>query len=316
MSQRRRDTLPKNRKTAAKLSASQRRISRREREERKRKQLYIGLAAAAVLSVAIVAGFALNEYIFKPRAVLASVNGVEIRRRDYWKVRSVDLINQVNQYQQFAQMVDASQQQQYLQLAQQAATELEDIWGSTSLDDATLTRMIDDQIFLQNADEIGVSITDQDVDDYIISQFQPSDAPIFTPTPEPTLIPQRAEWATQTEIALQGGEPEASLETPAGVEGSPAANGSPSGAVATPVNNVATTVTSPVGSPVDSEASPVSSPDGSFAGSPLASPAGSPEATPATSAARDSDSENFPDRNASSAFASATRGLVLSWSAA
>src|SRR5687767_7932176 len=123
MSHRRRDTLPKTRQNA-KQSASQRRVSRREREDRKRKQLYIGLAAALVLSVAIVAGFALNEYWFKPRAVLASVNGVEIRRRDYWKVRSVDLINQVNQYQQFAQMVDPTQQQQYVQLAQQAATEL------------------------------------------------------------------------------------------------------------------------------------------------------------------------------------------------
>ena len=77
-------------------------------------------------------GFALNEYSIKPRAVLASVNGVEIRRRDYWKVRSVDLVNQVNQYNQFSQMVDASQQQQYITLAQQAADELDGVWGSTS----------------------------------------------------------------------------------------------------------------------------------------------------------------------------------------
>ena len=63
------------------------------------------MAIAAVLSVVIVAGFALNEYFLKPRAVLASVNGVEIRRRDYWKARSVDLVNQVNQYSQFSQLV-------------------------------------------------------------------------------------------------------------------------------------------------------------------------------------------------------------------
>jgi len=120
MSQRRRDTLPKKR-NAAGGSASQRRISRREREERQRRQLYIGLAIAGVLSIVILAGFALNDYWFKPRAVLASVNGTEIRRRDYWKVRSVELVNQVNQYNQFSQLVDPSQQQQYLTLAQQAA---------------------------------------------------------------------------------------------------------------------------------------------------------------------------------------------------
>lgn len=270
MSHRRRDTLPKSRGTAAKLSASQRRVSRREREERKRKQLYLGLAAAAILSVVIVAGFALNEYWFKPRAVLASVNGVEIRRRDYWKVRSVELINQVNQYQQFAQLVDQSQQAQYIQLAQQAATELDDLWGSTDVDDATLTRMVEDQVYLQNMDELGIEISDQDVENYINTQFQPSDAPIFTPTPEPTLIPQRAEWATQTEVALAGG-----AETPEAA-GSPVAEGSPE-TLATPVAGIA--------SPVENEGSlaPPGSPDASLAASPvdaIASPAGSPGASP------------------------------------
>ncbi len=87
MSQRRRDTLPKNKSNVGGGTASQRRISRREREDKQRRQLYIGLAVAALLSVAILGGFALNEYFIKPRAVLASVNGVDIRRSDYWKVR-------------------------------------------------------------------------------------------------------------------------------------------------------------------------------------------------------------------------------------
>jgi parvulin-like peptidyl-prolyl isomerase len=308
MSHRRRDTLPKSRQNA-KLSASQRRVSRREREERKRKQLYIGLAAAAVLSVAIIAGFALNEYWFKPRAVLASVNGVEIRRRDYWKVRSVDLINQVNQYQQFAQLVDASQQQQYLQLAQQAATELDDVWGSTDIDDATLTRMVEDQIYLQNMDKLGISISDQDMDNYINTQFQPSDAPLFTPTPEPTLIPERAEWATQTEVALQGEgvAPTEIAGSPVSGDGTPVAEGSVYDLQATPIagagspesTNASPVVAgspeaspvnanvSPIVSPVAGDASPVGSPEASQTGSPsgspvaspIASPVGSPEAT-------------------------------------
>jgi parvulin-like peptidyl-prolyl isomerase len=273
MSHRRRDTLPKNRKGGAGATASQRRISRRERENRQRRQLYIGLAIAAVLSVVIIAGFALNEYFIKPRAVLASVNGVEIRRRDYWKVRSVDLINQVNQYNQFAQLVDASQQQQYLTLAQQAASELDTVWGSTSIDDATLTRMVDDQIYLQSLDEFGLSVSDQDVQNYLHAQFQPSNAPIFTPTPEPTLIPQRAEWATQTEIAL---EAEEGTVTPA------ASDGSPIGEAGTPVSSQGTPLASPIdsGTPVGSPiaATPIGSPN---SGTPNASPvSGTPDASP------------------------------------
>jgi parvulin-like peptidyl-prolyl isomerase len=323
MSHRRRDTLPKKGSAAA-GSASQRRISRREREERQRRQLYIGLAVAAILSVTIVGGFAINEYFIKPRAVLASVNGVEIRRRDYWKVRSVDLINQVNQYNQFAQLVDPTQQQQYLTLAQQAADELDDVWGSTSIDDATLTRMVEDQVYLQSLDELGLSISDQDVQDYLHKHFQPSNAPIFTPTATPTLIPQRAEWATQTEIALEGqeateqaspvgtpvagdGTPESGEATPVGSPpGAASPLASPSTVAGTPVgsptsNSVviaaasSTTATSAVATPQAPPSSPVASPgtptpQGSPSGSPIAatpvaSPAAaSPIASPAVQA--------------------------------
>ena len=272
MSHRRRDTLPKNLKGARAATASQRRISRREREARQRRQLYIGLAVAAVLSLAIVSGFALNEYFLKPRAVLASVNGVEIRRRDYWKVRSVELVNQVNQYNQFAQLVDPSQQQQYLTLAQQAASELDNVWGSTSTDDATLTRMVEDQVYLQSLNTLDLSISDQDVENYIHTQFQPSNAPIFTPTPEPTLIPQRAEWATQTETALQA-EEESTSE---------AAAASPVSQAGTPASNVATPVGSPVGGTPPGTPDAASSIGSPAHGTPIGSPstAGTPVASP------------------------------------
>jgi hypothetical protein len=200
MSHRRRDTLPRaTRKPAAvKGPVQTRRISRREREAVQRRRLYLGLGLAGALVVGILLFSTLNEYVFKPRAVVASVNGVDIRRRDYWKVRSIDLINQINQYQQFAQLVDASQQQQYITLAQQASEDLDDVWGSTDLDETTLNRMIEDQVYLQNMGDVGIDVTDADIDAYINSQFQPSDAPLISPTPTPTLIPQRAEWATQT----------------------------------------------------------------------------------------------------------------------
>ena len=278
MSHRRRDTLPKKRSAVGGGPASQRRISRREREQRQRRQLLIGLAIAGVLSIVIVAGFALNEYWFKPRAVLASVDGTEIRRRDYWKVRSVDLVNQVNQYNQFSQLVDPSQQQQYLTLAQQAATELDDVWGSTSIDDATLTRMVDDQVYLQSLEEMGLSISDQDIENYINTQFEPSNAPILTPTPEPTLIPQRAEWATQTETSLRAEEETLTPETP---PGTPVADdGTPDGAIATPVGSPV--AASPIGSPVIGSPGSLASP--AAAGSPTeiaASPI-SAQGTPGT----------------------------------
>ncbi|MCC6790310.1 MAG: peptidylprolyl isomerase [Thermomicrobiales bacterium] len=263
MPPRRRDTLPKtHRRVAGKpptATSQPRRISRREREEQKRRQLFWGIGIAGALIVVILAGAALNEYWLKPRHVLATVDGTDIRRRDYWKYRAVDLADQANQYAAIANspFVDQSQAQQYLQLAQQASAEIDDVWGSTDLDEATLQRMIEDQIYLKSLDEFDITITDQDVQDYIDQRFQPAEAPIFTPTPTPTLIPERAAWATETAVAA------------AATEAAPETTPEPASPVASPAS-----MASP--QPVDPAASPeMAASPGSVA---LASPVGSPAA--------------------------------------
>src|SRR5215211_1655081 len=225
MPQRRRDTLPKTHRRvpgqSGPTAGQQRRISRREREERQRRRLYWGVGIAAALALVVLVGSALNEYWFKPNHVLASVNGVDIKRRDYWKYRAVDLADQANQYASISQspFVDESQRQQYLALAQQANEQIDDVWGSTDHDDATLQKMVDDQVYLQSLDEFGISISEEDIDNYIDSRFEAPDAPIFTPTPTQTLIPERAEWATQTVVAAEQAE-----ATPVADQGSPIAS--------------------------------------------------------------------------------------------
>lgn len=185
----------------APASGRRRRISRREREARRQRMIYWGLGIAAGIAVLVLAVAAVNDYVIKPRTVLASVDGTEIRRRDYWKYRSISLIEQANQYQQIAGFVQGEQQTQYLQLASQARQQLDDTWGSTDVDDATLQQMIDGQVFLKNVDQLDLEITDQSIDDYIDQQFAPAGAQILTPSPTPTLIPERAEWATATAVS-------------------------------------------------------------------------------------------------------------------
>ncbi|MGH2548865.1 MAG: peptidylprolyl isomerase [Thermomicrobiales bacterium] len=236
-----------------------RRVSRREKEAKRQKLIRYGIGLAAAAVIAVLLGFAVNEYIVKPRAVLATVEGTRIRREDYWRYRSMDLYNQVVTYQQYSTYVtDSSQQQQYLALAQQAQANLKDVWGSTSVDDATLQQMIENQIYLNSLDELGITISDEEVKTWANNQFAPSDAPLIPPTPSPTFIPERAAWATGTADAL------IPTPTPTQVPASPAA-GTPSAATpqATPI----------VGTP---EASPA-------AASPQASPAAStpiPTVTP------------------------------------
>ncbi|MGD9710610.1 MAG: SurA N-terminal domain-containing protein, partial [Thermomicrobiales bacterium] len=225
-----------------------RRVSRKQRDDRRTRNLYVALGVLGVVSVLLLSGAAINEYFLKPRKVLATVQGEDITRRDYWKYQSHSLASQAIQYQQFAMLMQGQQQQQYLAMAQQAQAQLDEVWGSTDVDDASLSRMVDDKVILASVDSLGLSISDEQVDDYIANQFAAAEAPVSTPTPSPTLIAERAEWATQTAIALEGspvpidelaevGSPVAAAEneaTPASDEGqrseSPVAVASPSSA--------------------------------------------------------------------------------------
>jgi len=237
-----------------------RRVSRRQREARQRRLLLLGMTLAGALVALLLVGGAVWENILKPRTVLATVGGEEIRRREYWQVRSIDLIQQAGQYQQIAQFVQGEQAVQYQQLAAQALQDLEDVWGSTEVDEATLQRMVDDQVYLQNIDELGLEVTDAEVETYVLNQFAPSDAPLVAPTPSPTLIPARAEWATQTAVA---NEAATSAAAPAPTSAAiPPPPGAAPPTVAAPVAAAGTPVASPVASPAASPpASPAATPN-------------------------------------------------------
>lgn len=243
-------------------ASTRRRVSRREQERRRQQLVNWGIAGAAALILLILVGGALNEYVLRPRQVLATVGEAEIRRSDYWKARAVGLIEEANQFQQFANsgFVPPDQQQQYLQIATQRLQEVGGVWGSTEVDEPTLREMIDDQVYLQRMGELGLQMTDAEVEEFILQGFAPTEAPLVTPTPTATFIPARAALATEA-----------------------AATGTSPADEATPV---ASPPALAVGSPTENAATPVSSlPAGTPSASPVASPALGPEQARATAEA-------------------------------
>ncbi len=215
--------------TIEKKEQPKKRVSRREKDDQNTRILYAVLAAAGILIAAVLAGQAINQYYLIPNKVLATVNGTDIIRKDYWKYRSNTLVNQISQYQQYASFFQGDQQQQYLAMAQQASAQLDGVWGSKDTDPNTLNAMIDDRLYLDNLDSLGLSMTDEDVQNFIDNRFSNQDAPLFTPTPTATLIPERAAWATGTagaDIATQTAMAEASIVA----AGSPIPVASPEGA--------------------------------------------------------------------------------------
>lgn len=238
-----------------------RRRSRRDTEAQYQRVFLLSMISVAAVIALILGGGAIYEYMIKPNQVLAEVNGHEIKRQDYWRYQSVSLYNMARQYEAFAMQSqnNPQQQQQFLQFSASFDAQREDIWGSTDVSDATIQQMIDDRLYLDGAESLGVTVSDDQLQQFSLNQFSPANAPLITPEPSPTMIPERAQAATETAEAQATQQAIAMGTIVPTTVASPAADGTPG---ATPVVS---------GTPV-------------VAGTPGATPvvAGTPGATPVT----------------------------------
>jgi parvulin-like peptidyl-prolyl isomerase len=206
-------------------------MPRREIQARRQRMVRWGVAAAGLLALIVLAGGLLYEYVYKPNQTLATFGAVNISRQDYWKSRAIGLYEQALQYQDFAQFVGPDQQGQYLALAQQSLAQLPTVWGSTDVDPASLQKMVDDQIYLQGMDDLGLDMSEDEIRTFALNRFAPPGAPLIAPSPTATLTAERAAMATSTAAALFA-TPLASPVAATPVAGTPVAS-TPS--LATPV---------------------------------------------------------------------------------
>ncbi len=234
------------------------RRSRRDQEAQYQRIFMLTMVGIVGVVILILGGGAIYEYAIKPNAVLAEVNGHEIRRRDYWKYQSIALYSQARQYESFAMQSQGEQQQQFMQFAASFDAQRDDVWGSTDVSATTVQQMIEDQLFLDGAEFLGVMVTDEQAQEYALNQFAPIDAPLLTPQPSPTLIPERAQAATETAEALATQQ---SIDL-----GTPVSSPQPS-----PI------VGDPLATPVFDGATPGATPEGGDLASPLASPGATPD---------------------------------------
>jgi hypothetical protein len=219
-----------------------RRVPRREIQARRQRMIRWGvtIAGAAILLV-IIAGVTYDR-IIKPNQTLAVVGPETISRQEYWKSRANDLYEQAFQYQDFARFVGPDQQGQYLARAQQSLSQVPEVWGSTDVDPTSLERMIEDQIYLQGLDDLGLEMSPDEIRTFALNRFAPPGSPLLPPSPTPTLTAERAAMATSTTAALLAtsigtpiaGTPRAGTATAA----TPAATPVSSTPAATPVSDV------------------------------------------------------------------------------
>ena len=176
-------------------------MTRREKEHRQRQLLLLFTGVAAVIVILALAIGAFYQYYWFPRQTVASVNGTEIRRIDYMKVRNYQIrqeIAQVSQQLQTAQPDQQPQIQARIGLLQEELADLED--NEVNLHPETVSNMINDQLVLNNLDSLGINITEAEVDQYALELLSP--VPLGDPTPVPTAEPTAAAWATETAEAF------------------------------------------------------------------------------------------------------------------
>jgi foldase protein PrsA len=160
-------------------------MARQEREERQTRFIIYGSIAIVAVVIILVSIALLDIYIFTPDKPVAVVNGDKISTSDFQarvKFERLQLVNQFASTLQLMQSFDDESTLQYFQSSlQQISFQLTpDVHGQSVLDN-----MIDDTIIQQQADQLNISVSEAELDEYIANAF--GYYPSGTPTPVPTL---------------------------------------------------------------------------------------------------------------------------------
>ncbi|HEX6385800.1 MAG TPA: SurA N-terminal domain-containing protein [Anaerolineae bacterium] len=188
------------------------------------RQIRIGVAVVATLLALVFLFAAVNEFIIAPGRPVAIVNDEEITLREWQErvrfERAQRIVLLENQLEAFGGDVGIVQQ-----IAGQAIVELQDAEG---LGQTVLNQMVDEVVIRQAAEERGITVTEEDVDEEITAAFNyfggesPTPVPTLTatimPTPSLTPIPTAViteEVATMTPVpTLTPGPTSTPLPTP------------------------------------------------------------------------------------------------------
>jgi parvulin-like peptidyl-prolyl isomerase len=198
--------IPKDPKRTTAERAAVKHRSRHEREQQIQRYVLIG-TGVAVLLVVIVLGVALFfDQIINPSRTVATVNGHDISVSDYQKrvrlerIISIEIINSgINQVMDFGFTSDPNEAfNQLRQFDPQIDRRYNELNISDQIGLRVLNDMIDDQLIRDAAEELGITVTEEDIqaeidamlgfmrDDVMELAAETTPEPTETPTPTPT----------------------------------------------------------------------------------------------------------------------------------
>lgn len=168
--------------------------SRAEQERQMRRLIIGGVIAVAVIVIGLLSVGIVESQVIVPNQVVADVNGERIVYRDYAKRVTYEralLLTQWYQYEQFIQLFGADPNTETFYRSQQNLIVL-DLEDAAALGRETLDTMIEEALIRQEAESLGITVTEEEIDQALEEErgfFRdgtPTPAPTFTAFPTGT----------------------------------------------------------------------------------------------------------------------------------
>ncbi len=208
-------------------------IKIRAKDQAKNRRILLGAGIALALVLLVVIIGAVSEFILAPSSAVATVGDTKIETRDFRNrvvFEKANLESQLFQYQQFDAQFGGGQSLFASQIAQIQGT----LASPFSLGLEVMDKMIEEEVLKQKAVELGVTVSDEEVDAAIreeVASIQgevtvpqatstaeaevaaTATAALFTPTPLPTVDASAPATATVEAPATPAPQPTRALLT-------------------------------------------------------------------------------------------------------
>lgn len=175
------------------------RVGRVEQEQRYNKIIQVTTFSVVAIVLAITLGGIIVNTLIIPSSTIVNIDGYEIKTTDFQSRVSFERYNQVqtyNLYQNYLSFTqDPNSQQQIFSLMQSIENEL----VKETIGERVMNQMIDEYFLLEEAKARGITISDQEVDDYFNSYFSYSPDGVLK-DPSPTARPTAT--LSETQLAL------------------------------------------------------------------------------------------------------------------
>jgi parvulin-like peptidyl-prolyl isomerase len=185
-------------------------LARLEKERLQQRYLMIGSIVVIILVIAIIAYGILDQTVIKAQRPVAKVGSQNITTTAFQKEVRFQRAQQINQLRQY--MSDSFVMQVYGSYITQLASQLEQ---PTTIGQSVLDSLIEDAVIAQKAKELGITLTDAEIDKAFQEAFgyfeNGTPTPTITSTPfnTPTLSSQQQTLLPPTAIPTETAVPSA-----------------------------------------------------------------------------------------------------------